>query len=297
MDRLKSVIVGIDFTPCSKAALAQALRIAQWNNATLRAVHVIESLVVTDLEEAIGAADPMLRQTILDDTRAAWRTFAAEVPGAESVEIDIRVDYPADALAAAAKEASADLVVLGAYGTSRGDSAGMLATHAVRKAPAKVLLAREGNIGKFRTVVIAVDFSPTSRDALEAGMRAAAQDGSSVHVLHVFSPPWMKLHYRAATPEATADFRKQFLDGLQRRLEQFCDPAEPETRWTRPTFHIMDHRSHGAGIVEYARSVDADLVVLGTRGRTNLRDLLMGSTAERVVREATCAVLAIPPSK
>ncbi|MBM4361664.1 MAG: universal stress protein, partial [Deltaproteobacteria bacterium] len=39
----------------------------------------------------------------------------------------------------------------------------------------------------------------------------------------------------------------------------------------------------------------ADLVVLGTRGRTNLRDLFLGSTAERVVRECPCSVLAVPP--
>jgi universal stress protein E len=295
MDRLQSVLVGIDFTPCSKAALAQAVRIAQWNRATLRAVHVIETLVVTDLEEAIGGHDPQLRQNIVEDTRAAWRTFAAEVPGAESIELDIRVDYPADALAAAAKEHGADLVVLGAYGTSRGSGAGMLATHAVRKSPAKVLLVRENNIGKFRSVVVAVDFSNTSREALESAMRVAAQDASEVHVLHVFNPPWMKLHYRAATPEATADFRKQFLDGLERRLREFSNPSDPETRWTKPTFQVMDHRSHGAGIVEYARSVQADLVVLGTRGRTNLRDLLLGSTAERVVRDADCAILAIRP--
>jgi hypothetical protein len=47
--------------------------------------------------------------------------------------------------------------------------------------------------------------------------------------------------------------------------------------------------------VQYAQGVGADLIVLGTRGRTNLRDLLLGSTAEKVLRDSVCSVLAVHP--
>jgi universal stress protein E len=123
------------------------------------------------------------------------------------------------------------------------------------------------------------------------------QDDAVVHAVHIFNPPWLRLHYRSATPQATSDYRKQFLDGLARRLERFCDPGDPETRWVKPTFHVLEHRSHGVGIVDFALANAADLVVLGTRGRTNLRDLVLGSTAERVLRHAPCSILAVPPAK
>jgi nucleotide-binding universal stress UspA family protein len=49
MHRLKSILVGVDFSECSKAALQQAARMAKWNGATLHVLHVIESMVVTEL--------------------------------------------------------------------------------------------------------------------------------------------------------------------------------------------------------------------------------------------------------
>ena len=296
MASLKSLLVGIDFTDGSKAAFAEAVRIAAWNQATLGAVHVVESLVLADLEEAIGGADPNLRENVMEDTRKAWREFTAGVPGGEGVELDLRVERPSDGVAAAVEAANADLLVMGLQGTGESTGAGTVATHAVRRSPVKTMLVRSDHAGPFRRVVVAVDFSETSREALVAAMRLAAQDDAEVLAVHVFNPPWLRLHYRAATPQATSDYRKQFFDALSRRLESFCMPEDPETRWVKPAFHVVENRHHGHGIVEFASAQNADLVALGTRGRANLRDFFLGSTAERVVRDAPCSVLTVPPT-
>ena len=50
-----------------------------------------------------------------------------------------------------------------------------------------------------------------------------------------------------------------------------------------------------AAFADYAAKAGADLIVLGTRGKTNLRDILLGSTAERVLAESRCSVLAVKP--
>jgi nucleotide-binding universal stress UspA family protein len=60
-------------------------------------------------------------------------------------------------------------------------------------------------------------------------------------------------------------------------------------------FTVFEFTGHSAGITEFVRQVDGDLVVLGTRGRTSLRDMLLSSTAERVVREAPCSILTVKP--
>ncbi|MDA0974816.1 MAG: universal stress protein, partial [Planctomycetota bacterium] len=275
MDTLKSLVVAIDFTDGSKAALAEAVRIAKWNRASLRAVHVVESLVLADLEEALGGADPDLRENVLEDTRKAWREFATSVPGSESVEFDLRVDQPSEGVASAVEASGADLLVMGLQGTGEGNGAGTVATHAVRRSRVKTMLVRQDHTGPFRRIVVAVDFSPTSREALFAAMRLASQDDAEVHAVHVFNPPWLRLHYRSATPQAAPDYRKQFMDALSRRIESFCAPDDPETRWVKPTFHVLENRNHGYGIVEFAVANGADLVALGTRGRANLRDFFL----------------------
>ena len=57
MDLLKNVVVGIDFSKYSHNALAQAMRIARWNEAKLHVVHVIEESVAADLARAYGVSD------------------------------------------------------------------------------------------------------------------------------------------------------------------------------------------------------------------------------------------------
>ena len=50
-----------------------------------------------------------------------------------------------------------------------------------------------------------------------------------------------------------------------------------------------------SGVLEFAALVNADVVAVGTRGRSNLRDVVLGSTAEKVLRDSVCAVLAVKP--
>lgn len=296
MKSISSIVVGTDFTSGCVAALREAMRIGSWNQATVRAVHVIDTLVATELEEALSAFQKGVRDALVADARKAWSTFAASVDGAAAVPLDVRVDNRVVGILAAVREAGADLLVLGAYGSREPDvGIGTVATACVRHAQTKVLLVRDTRSGPFTSVVACVDFSPTSLRALEQAARVAVQDGAALHVLHVFRPPWQQLHYRAPTPEADPRFQQQYREGLERRLVAFADAVGREIGYLKPTFAVIDDQGHRAGIGEYAKRVGADLIVLGTRGRTNLRDVLLGSTAEKVLRESSCSVLAVKP--
>jgi nucleotide-binding universal stress UspA family protein len=292
----QSIVVGVDFTPCSTVALTQAMRIAERSRATVQAVHVIEALVVMDLEEALSPHQADVREGLVRDAREAWHGLTGDVPGASALELEVEIGSPLAAILRRVRERSADLLVLGTHGTSPPDrGAGTLATACVRKASASVLLIRDQHLGPFGSVVACVDFSATSRRALEQAVRMAAHDGAALHVLHVFHAPWHRLHYRAPTPQVSPDYQKQYRDGLRRRLQAFCEPFLPEMAKLATHYELFDYPGHGAGISEFVRQLDGALVVLGTRGRTNLRDLLLGSTAERVVRDAPCSILAVKP--
>lgn len=296
MDRLNSVIVGIDFTPCSATALRQAMRIASWNRAKLLALHVIETLVVVEMQAGLSTYVQEIHSGLVDEAKKEWTRFASDVPGKDAVRFDVAVNNQLIEFENRIRAAKADLLVLGTHGAgSPQQGAGTLATQCVRRAPAKVLLVREDQPGPFKIVVACIDFSPTSRAALDDAVRVAIQDNAALHVVHVFQPPWTRFHFRAGTAGAGPDFQQQYRDGLLHMLERFCAPARPDVAWTKPRFHLVEAASHGRGIVQFVRDNHADLVVLGTRGKTNLRDLVMGSTAERVVREAPCSILAIKP--
>lgn len=301
MDRKAAVVVGVDFSACSKSAVMQAARIARCNGAALHVVHVIETLVANELVEQMGAGSRQGVEQLIADAQRALTSWLADAALQDDVTVDVVVGSPLEQITELVQRVQAELLVLGVVGMSGpGNGAGTLATKCARRGRDRVLLVHQEHAEAFQTVVAAVDFSEPSRIVLEQAARVAVQDGSALHVIHVFAPPWHRLHYGAPTREATPDFRAQYTAGLQLRLasclEQISDkmkgfegqglPAEPLTE-------LVEAESHGRGIVSYARQRSADLVVVGTQGRTGLRHVLMGSTAERVLKDTSSSVLLV----
>ncbi len=140
-------------------------------------------------------------------------------------------------------------------------------------------------------LVVSLRFSPTSRHAVEPAQRVASREDGEIHCLHVYDPPWNRLHYLVPTSEPEPNFRRQYLATLQRRLEEFAgSPPSSKIRCA-----LFPHPRMGIGIVEYARQAGADLLVVGARGRTNVRTVLTGTTTERLMRELRCSVLIVRP--
>src|SRR5688572_26209688 len=92
MQRFRSILVGIDFTPGSRVALAEALRIARWDGATVQAVHIINTLVVVDLEESLSELRRGVIDGLIADARGEWAAFVAAVEGAAAVPLEVRID-------------------------------------------------------------------------------------------------------------------------------------------------------------------------------------------------------------
>lgn len=295
-----SIVVGTDFTPCSAVALGQAMRLAAWSGASVHVVHVIDTAVVVELETALSEFQQGIRDGLTKDAERAWAEFARGIPGAAGLPIEVSINNRIVGILKRAREDKADLLVIGAFGHRSPDvGLGTVATACVRKSMTDVLLVRdtrpEMGTAPFKTIVAAVDFSPTSLRAVERAALFAATDGAELHLLHVFQAPWHQLHYRAPTPLTPAHQQKQYRDGLERRLAEFCRPALEPHGTLRARMVVYDYNGHRSGIVEYAAKVQADLIVLGTRGRTNLRDLLLGSTAEKALEESKCSILAVKP--
>jgi len=173
---------------------------------------------------------------------------------------------------------------------------GTVATACVRRSAAPVLLVRDTQTGPYRTVVACVDFSDTSLNAVRHAAAIAEREHAELHVLHVFDAPWKHIHYRGPSQIFEPAIQKQYHDGLTTRLRAFCEHEVQHLSKARVRFEVFDHSGHRSALADYARHSGADLLVLGTRGKSNLRDIFLGSTAEKLLRDASCSVLAVKPS-
>jgi len=311
MNSLHSIVVGLDFTPSSRAALRQAARIAAWNEADLHAVHIVDPTWLDHLCELLGVDRDRLQGEVAERARAAAVDVAAEGELARGARVDVLVGSPADMLVRVAKSDEADLLVLGVRSPTSAGSGdprgpGPVAAACLRRAPTKVLLVREdqpGSVGPYRVIVACVDFSETSFRALQQAVRVAQQDKATLRIVHVAMPPRLDMAYAGhplgiwpGQPLKIMEMWNAYRAELMPRLEAFVAPLRPEMAALDVTLNITEHEHYGRGIAAYVLENKAGLVVLGTRGRTNLRYVLLGSTAERVLAELPCSALAVKPA-
>ena len=141
-----------------------------------------------------------------------------------------------------------------------------------------------------RKVLVATDFSEASDEAIDRAIELAKQSGAEVEIMHVFELaeefPFGTVHFDADYGAVYANIDHQ----LSQRADRFRRAGLAcETK-------IVDG-SASTEIAARARAIDADIIVVGTHGRTGLAHAMLGSGAERVVRRASCPVLTIPYSR
>ena len=142
-----------------------------------------------------------------------------------------------------------------------------------------------------RNVLVATDFGAASEAALNYGRNIARQFGARLHLLHVAR------HMYVASANA---YGYAFVPaGLQDEIEAACrqrtEALLTDDDWQK--LHAkavtLTHQSAPAAIVDYARTEEIDLIIVGTHGRGPVAHLIMGSVAERVVCTAPCPVLTV----
>jgi nucleotide-binding universal stress UspA family protein len=280
---LASIVVGLDFSECSRVALGHAQRLASWSGAQVHPVHVVAAPVDEVREDAtLTVMQRGIREGLVADALERWQTFMAGSHGAPDLRLDVHVAHRLVGIRRQLDQHHADLLVLGAFGEEKPRvGMGTLASGCVRSVPADVLIVRDDHPGPFRTVVVGIDFSPTSRRALHAAALIAHGEGARLYAAHV-------------VPD-----RVQTIAGLRSELGPTLDAFVNETTCRFPGLRaqaeVFPYAGHRSGVLEFAALVNADLVALGTRGRSNLRDVVLGSTAEKVLRDSVCAVLAAKP--
>jgi nucleotide-binding universal stress UspA family protein len=283
------VLVGTDLSDAARQTLREGVELARALHARLIVCHVIPELLPDgSLFEEFRRANLHAQESILAAARAAVQTeLEAVLIGADDAAVDVVLDSGTahDGLLRQAEEAGAGLVVI-------GPGAGALAV--VRDAAAPVLVSRPSTRGP---VVGATDFSDASLPALHTAAAEAHRRGVPLHLLHALDAglfalgaghaPAAALPYLAGSSpialEGVDELRVRATERLRRMLDETGIIGEVA---------VVPGRAPTV-IVEYAESMKAELVVVGTRGRSGFKRLTLGRTAASVIESAPCSVLVL----
>jgi nucleotide-binding universal stress UspA family protein len=140
----------------------------------------------------------------------------------------------------------------------------------------------------FRKILIPIDFSPHSARALETGIALAKKFGARLHLLHCYQIQVGAISpYGVVIPES---FDRDIREAAGRQLGEWRDKAAAQKLEVEaeisPSFP-------SEAIASTAERIGADLIVMGTRGLSGIKHVLLGSVAERTLRIAPCPVLTL----
>ena len=140
-------------------------------------------------------------------------------------------------------------------------------------------------------IVVPTDFSKNSLAALDWVKRFADQEDAEVHCVTVAQEPMMYMPAMGGAAVATMPSIGEVKTIAEDSIENFSVSNLSDLD-TPPVTKVLTGRP-AEEIAAYAKSIDAEMIVMATRGQSGLAHMLLGSTAEGVVRQAECAVLTV----
>lgn len=268
---LSRVLVATDGSDYSAGAIRTGIALAQ-----SRGAHLIGLSIALNNPE-YSTLVPALQESAELRAREALESFNAETGGNAETTTREAAD-PAQGIVAAAQELGVDIIVMGRRG-KRG-----LARLMVGDATAKVIghatcpvlvVPRAARLWEKR-ILLATDGSPCSESAAGVAGQFAQQAGLPVSVVSVVTSS----HSEARRKEA-----EQAVAAMVERFKSLGLQVDGQVVEGRPD----------EAIAKAAEAAGADLIIVGSHGRTGLTKILLGSVAERVIGQATCPVLVVKP--
>lgn len=146
---------------------------------------------------------------------------------------------------------------------------------------------------EIRKILVPTDFSQNSLRALDYAVGLAERYAAEIVVVHVLELPIYPAMSFGSGSISLPALQEEMREAVNAQLARVMEEHLADTRATS----ILREGTAFVEIIEAAREQNADMIVLGTQGNSAFKQLLLGSTAERVVRKAPCPVLTIRDSE
>jgi nucleotide-binding universal stress UspA family protein len=285
------ILAAMDLDKGSDELLRQADALARSYKVKLSVCHVLPEIFAVrplypqlHLDDALKLSD--LEARVRDALLGRIRTVTAREP--PQIEIEIEQGTVHAGILRAAENIGAGAVVVGGKVDHSGlHILGSAADHVVRYANCPVLVARHSPAGK---ILAATDFSDPALPAIEAGAAEAKHrkaDLAIIHALDLFqmaNPSHVDFYTYSMLPMDLGDQMRKI---GQQRLDECVH------RFKAKGGGLLCDGSAAPAILSAASELPAQLLVMGTHGRTGLSRVALGSVAQAVVRTAPCSVLVV----
>jgi len=300
MIKIKRILFPTDFSKCAEQAFLYAVFLAEQTGAQLHMLHV-------NVLHGYDPNNPDYRFPEIDESiqnklnEAVTEHMKSEIKKAGAHNISVRKIQERSISAAPAVldytvGNDIDLIVMGTHGR-RGMGhmlLGSVTEEVVRLSRCPVLTVRERKEAAqpedISKILVPVDFSDHSRDALSHAREIAGVYDAEIQLLYIIEEPLNTFFYELdelTTLRTFPEVEERSRNELDAAFRKSNGPDVPVD------FFVIEGRPK-TDIVKFAQSNGSDLIVISTHGLTAIEELLVGSTTEKVVRHSVCPVFTVP---
>jgi len=285
------ILVPVDFSPFSDYAADFAIFLAQKYNAKITLLHVVVMYETeVDEEEHVKQLEKLVERK--EQSSSEYMEKHHQKLKERHIEIDsviIRGVSAATAILDYISKNDFDLIVMGTHGRTGIKSwiYGSVAEKVVRLARIPIITMHDKKPSlQIKNILVPVDFSDNSKTGIEEAQKIAPEFRAKISYIHVIEQKLQpSFHVIGVESVFTADHNLKEI--TEEKLKDFCQQKNDSS-----SIKVMEGSSHQV-IADYAQEINADIIVMSTRGFSGIEHLLIGSTTERVVRIAQCPVLTV----
>ncbi|MBP5057094.1 universal stress protein [Pseudomonas chlororaphis] len=288
MSQLSRILIATDLSTSSRHAAERAAILSKASGASLDLLYVVNLVPLERFKQVTALQDDVLQQ-VLDSAKVKIHQLAETLYQRHNVACLARV-VPGSVLEEITREVqdkSASLLVCGARGQSvvRHLLLGSTAQRMLNRMICPVLMVKQTPRREYRTLLVPVDFSPSSLRSIALARSIAPQ--AEIILLHVFEAPFEgSMRFANIDSDTLHQYRTVFKKDAMEKLSALSEEAGlPNAR------QIVVHGDPAWCIVEQEQELDCDLIVMGKQGSSALEELLVGSITKHVLNESECDVL------
>lgn len=274
------IVVPVDFSEQSLTALSQTYNLARLTNADIRLLHVIDEDFITHLRHAIFK-DQDYADQIQSDIQRRMDELAVKVNEQEKINasVNVRTGKIYDEIVSEANDLEASFIVMGTMGanTVKKKFLGSNTSRVIREAHCPVVTIKGDHHRKgCKHIALPLDLTKETKEKVNKAIEVAKLFGSIVHVFSV------------------VDTKDEYLiNKLERQLNQVQNFIASYD--VQCTGELTEGDDISAGIINYAKSKDADLIIIMTQSETIISELFIGTDAQEVINNSDIPVLCIRP--
>jgi len=284
---MKKILCATDFSLRSELAIDRAVAMSREFGAELTLLHVVDD----------DQPHPMVeRRTDEAHAALAARAKAIQERTGSTTTVEIRRGTVFVAIVEATQSLSADLLVMGVHRRRLVRViTGTTLERVLRTGQHPVLMVNAVTLVPYESVLLALDASAASARAVSAAKSLGLLEGEAISVVHAFEPIHKGMMGWAGLREETVTkYSASWAQEAREQLHRFLESIELSNSVKNI---VLEESPPFVAIKKVVERLRPHLLVIGTRGQTGLKRLLLGSVAERVLAEIECDVLAVPPMR